>query len=230
MNENERLSPQPRSLWLRGSLVGLILFGILAVSGLGCAVSDTSDTTDAGKSVVRMTGLQPDWNIDEMVRRSDAVVVATVTESLGSNRYPGPSADGDEPKYDREYRDYKLTVETAYYPSALSGSIAVMTGPYPVQSNPDILIDGHSDIPHFAVNDRVLVFLDSLDDSVYSEGPGKTAPHGYNKAQYYRAITGSHYGKLVENGAQWSDSRSSKSVSANEVEEAVTRQKGGAAE
>lgn len=210
-----------------GAVVGLMLVGVLGLAGFGCTVPAGGEDLDSGKSVVRVRGLQPDWNVDEMVRRSDAVVVATVAESLGSNRFPGPSADGDEAKYDREYRDYLLTVETAYYPASLSGSIAVMTGPYPVQSNPDILIDGHSDIPLFAVGDRVLVFLDSLDDSVPSEGPGKKAPDGYNKSRYYRTITGSHYGKVMEDGGEWSDSRSTRSLTLDEVRQAVQRHKGG---
>ena len=235
MKEIVRFSQPRRSPWfglpLARATVGLLLFGALGVLGLGCAAfdatRDAADAADSGKSVVRTQGLQPDWNLDAMVRRSDAVVVGTVEEVLGSNRYPGPSAGDDEPRYDREYRNYKLTIQTAYHPASLSGAIAVMTGPYPVQSNPNILVDDHSNIPDFAVNDRVLVFLDSLDDSVYSEGPGETAPDGYTKARYYRTITGSHYGKLTENGVQWSDTRSNKSVSANQVREAVTLQKGG---
>lgn len=213
---------------LAGATVGLLLFGVLAVLGMGCASSSaTRDTADADKSVVMVTGLQPDWTLDEMVRRSDAVVLGTVQESLGSNRHPGPAAGGDIAKYEREYRDFKLTIETAYHPSTLSGSIAVMTGPYPVQSDPNIRIDTHSDIPHFAVNDRVLVFLDSLNDPVYADGPGETAPDGYTKSTYYRPITSSNYGKLTESGVQWSDTRSNKSVSLNQVEQAVSRHKGG---
>ena len=182
MKHIDRFSPPRRSpcfgMPLAGATVGLLLFGVLAVLGMGCASSSaTRDTADADKSVVMVTGLQPDWTLDEMVRRSDAVVLGTVQESLGSNRHPGPAAGGDIAKYEREYRDFKLTIETAYHPSTLSGSIAggvghdqhpgpgrVMTGPYPVQSDPNIRIDTHSDIPHFAVNDRVLVFLDSLND------------------------------------------------------------------
>ena len=219
--------------WLRtpsfGAVVGLMLVVVVGLAGFGCAAPAGGEDLDSGKSVVQVRGLQPDWGVGEMVRRSDAVVVATVSGSLGSNRFPGPSADGDEAKYEREYRDYLLTVETAYYPASLSGSIAVMTGPYAVQSDPDILIDGHSDIPAFAVGDRVLVFLDSLDDSLYSEGAGKDAPDGYSKSQYYRTITGSHYGKVMESDGEWSDSRSARSLTLDEVRQAVQRHKGGGA-
>ena len=87
MKHIDRFSPPRRSpcfgMPLAGATVGLLLFGVLAVLGMGCASSSaTRDTADADKSVVMVTGLQPDWTLDEMVRRSDAVVLGTVQESL----------------------------------------------------------------------------------------------------------------------------------------------------
>ena len=243
MKENIRLSLfVPRQAALAGAalpVVGALLFGALVVLALGCAAFDASRSPDASavggpaspgggdQLVVRTEGLQPDWDLDTMVRRSDAVVVATVRETLDTSQYPGPSSGGETPKYNEEFRNHRLTIETAYHPASLSGDVAVMTGPYPVQSDPNISVAVQDQIPEFAVGDRVLVFLDSLDDPVYSDGPVKTAPDGYTKARYYRPIIGSYYGKLMVVGLHWSDTRSHKSVSENQVTEAVARQKGG---
>ena len=237
MKNADQISPPRCSPWfgrpLAESLVGLALFGALSLAALGCSAlvpteagPDSTDTANSGKSIVMTTGLQPDWNLDQMVKRSDAVVVGTVAEYLRSTEYAGPTPGGEDPEYNREYRDYRFTVETVYHPSSLPDTIVVMAGPYSVQSNPQILIHDTGEIPGFSVNDRVMLFLDSLDDPAYSTGPGQTPPDGYTKADYYRPITGSYFGKLTENGEQWSDTRSNKSVSANQVSEAVDRQTG----
>ncbi len=197
----------------------IIALAAVAVLLVGCS-------TQQPTGILTVHGLQLDWNLDEMVRRSDAVVVGQISEALGTTTIDGPAPPGEDARYDEEFHNYKLTVETSYHPASLPESIAVMTGPYPVSDDANLLVE-HDQIPGFAVNDRVLVFLDSLDDLAYADGPTDTAPTGYTKATWYRVITGSRFSKLTERGSRWEDTRSFETVSVEAIREAVMDEKSG---
>ena len=51
-----------------------------------------------------------------------------------------------------------------------------------------------------------MVFLGTPNDPAFSAGPGSTAPDGFTRETYYRAIIAGTFGKLQERGGQWSTS------------------------
>ncbi len=169
----------------------------------------------------------PDWTLDEMIERSDAVVIGTVAEELAVKTHHGHAPPGKTPRYNREFKDYELTVERTFYSSEeLPGAIAVLTGPQVVSSNQNTRIAEIGDIPTFATKERVLLFLDGLDDPMYNEGPGVVVPDGYENGDYYFTIIAGNFGKLMEREGRWADTRSYKTVSVERIKETVEQVKG----
>lgn len=212
--------------------VGLLTLVIaVAVGGgvlsTGCSViQPVTEWRSTQKSYVAISGFAPEWDLNEMVRRSDAVVIGTLTEDLGIKTRSGVAGGGESPKYNDQFRDYKLTLETVFYPSSgLPANLAVLTGPKRVAvSTTTQVVDHNEKKPEFELNERVLLFLQSLDQVVYEEGPGSTTPAGFAKSGYYRTITSRDYGKLVEAeiDGSWMDTRSFKTITEKQVREAVT--------
>ncbi len=206
---------------------GALTMLLAAIAGCNPVQPSAPTTINNDKHTIFVDGLSPDWTLNEMVQRSDAIVSGTVSEALRTQTVDGPAPNGETPKYNEEHRDYKITVETPFYPSSgLPAEIAVMVAPFPVPSNDRYNIVGSGDIPTFSTGERVLIFLQSLDDEKFNQGPGTTAPNGFTKANYYRAIIAGKFAKLTPDGTDWSDTRSSDSVTESQIREAVTNEKG----
>ncbi len=216
--------PTTNRLWLLAAASALVL----ALALVGCsAAAPSSEPTE---SVVMVTGLMPDWNLDEMVRRSDAVVIGTLAEELGTKTYPGSAPPGESPKYNERFKDFEFTVESTFYSAKkLPDFIVVLTGPQSVPADDHKRVAEEKDIPTFAANERVLLFLDGLDDPMYNEGPGMEIPAGYVKGDYYFVIVAGNYGKLIERAGSWEDTRSHKTISVERIMESVQKVKGGPA-
>ena len=213
--------PTTNRLWLLAAASALVLTLALV------ACSAAAPSSEPTESVVMVTSLMPDWNLDEMVRRSDAVVIGTLAEELGTRTYPGSAPPGESPKYQEEFKDFEFAVErTIYSAKKLPDSILVLTGPrsVPVDDHKKVVED--KDIPTFAANDRVLLFLDGLDDAMYNEGPGMVVPTGYVKGDYYFVIVAGDYGKLTERAGSWEDTRNLKMISVERIMETVRKVKG----
>ena len=213
--------PRTNRLWLLAAASALVL----ALALVGCsAAAPSSEPTE---SVVMVTGLMPDWTLDEMVRRSDAVVIGTLAEELGTKTYPGSAPPGESPKYNEKFKDFEFAVERTFYSAKkLPGSIVVLTGPQPVPADDHKRVAEDKDIPTFATKERVLLFLDGLDDAMYDEGPGTVVPARYTKGDYYFVIVAGNYGKLTERAGRWEDTRSHKTISVERIKETVQKVKG----
>ena len=202
---------------------------VLVLALVGCSAA-AAPSSESNESVLMVTGLMPDWDIDEMVRRSDAVVIGTLAEELGTKTYPGSAPPGESPKYQDQFKVFEFAVESTFYSAnKLPDSIVVLTGPPAVPAGDYKKVAEDKDIPAFAANERVLLFLDGLDDPMYNEGPGMEIPAGYVKGDYYFVIVAGLYGKLIERTGNWEDTRSAKTVSVERINESVQKVKGGLA-
>ncbi|MDE2937413.1 MAG: hypothetical protein OXR67_00625 [Chloroflexota bacterium] len=197
----------------------LTTLAVLSLLLLGCAAEQPTE-------VVSVQGMQLDFTLNDMVKRSDAVVVGVVSETLATTTIDGPAPPGKTPNHQEEFRNYRLSVDTTFYPAGLPASIALMTGPYPVSDNPNVFVE-QDDIPELAVGEKVLLFLDRLDGPEYANSPTNNPPAGYSKANWYRPVTGSTFGKLTERDGRWEDTRSFTTISVQEVRAAIDKEKTG---
>ena len=212
--------------WIHDSR--LILGVVLAMVAMVAACSLTQPTDEpsrpTGDRIFTMSGMMPDWNLEEMVKRSDAVVIGTLGAELGIKIEPG--GGNDPPYYNQVYTDYELTVEQTIYPSSgLPAKIAVLVGPNSVPARDNITIIDDGDLPTYVTNEKVLLFLERLDKPHFNEGPGKTPPTDYPKADYYNVVVGNQYGKLTQDGDKWFDGRSSKTITVSDIEDEIEEHK-----
>ena len=157
-----------------------------------------------------------------MVKQSDAVVIGVVSEDLGAKLVPG--GNNDPPRYHYEFRDFAFTVEEVLYAERgeLPDRIAIMTAAGITTTSSDITVFGGNDIPDFQAGERVLVFLDSLDDPVYSaEGVGRPVPKGITESSYFQVVIGARYSKLSLDDGQWKDSVSNEPLRRDELVAAI---------
>ncbi len=64
--------------------------------------------------MIVIRGNRPNWDLEAMVKRSDAVVIVSFTKDLGSKRQPGENEE--PPRFDFLFKDFELTVEKFLYP------------------------------------------------------------------------------------------------------------------
>ena len=208
-------------LWSSGILAATTL---IAVALIGC--SNFQQPTQApifdadGKPMVHIMGLLPDWDLEDMVQRSDAVAIGILQEDLGTKTEPGGL--NDPPTYYYEFTDYKFTVETAFYPRTLPDQIAVLAETGAVPGNDNIFVQGHDGVPTFAVGERVILFMQSLEDEErFGDGASRPVPDGFTVDDYYIAIVGGVYGKIMRSGKKWEDSRTGKSFTTDKLASAI---------
>ena len=88
--DNQMLTSQIRSRMPTSMGAVALLWAIISV---GCSVVQPPATDQSSpKLMMSVEGLTPDWNLNEMIRHSDAVVIGTLTEGLGTKTKAGPSA------------------------------------------------------------------------------------------------------------------------------------------
>ena len=157
-----------------------------------------------------------------MVARSDAIVIGMVSRQLGSKEFPELLGGGEESRFAWRFLDYELEVETVLKPRSLQSDVlALMIGAGIVPAREGIEVAGLED-PELAVGERVLVFLESVQDEPFTGVP-HVVPSGFDRERYYRVILSSNYSKLVPDGDLWRDVRSQGVVSLRDIEEAVVQ-------
>ncbi len=210
-------------------MVKMMKFGTFLLMGLclllgfpGCSGAGASEDPSEDRIVVEVLGLLPSWNLEEMVARSDAIVIGRVSRELGSKEFPEPFGRGGEPRYAWRFLDYELEVETVLKPLSLQSEVvALMIGAGIVPAREGIEVAGLED-PELAVGERILVFLESVQDEPFTGVP-HVVPSGFDRERYYRVILSSNYSKLVPDGDLWRDVRSQGVVSLRDIEEAVVQ-------
>ncbi len=206
--------------------IAALFLTVLVGGGLvaGCGNSPTPEaTTSQGDTVVFSAGSRPSWDVEDMVRRADAVVIGTFTDDLGNKQKPG---GGNPPFIYYHYKDYKLTVKEALYPKeGFPGEIAVLV-PTGI-SAPNATALQSKDVPVFAQDEKMLLFLENMAGPEYTEGVGRPVPKGFTEQTYYQAIIGGFYAKLLQDGGKWADSRHDKTATVDQIREAVQEHKSG---
>ena len=96
--------------------VAALLAG-MASALVGCSSPEppTRDPDLGPETTVRVFGHPPNWNLDEMVRRSDAIVIGRLTKQLRTEREPG--SNNNPPRYYYEFTDFELSVERSLQPA-----------------------------------------------------------------------------------------------------------------
>ena len=201
----------------------VLLMGLCLLLGLsGCSGAGASEGPGEERIVVEVLGLNPSWNLEEMVARSDAIVIGRVSRELGSKEFPEPVGGGEEPRYAWKYLDYELEIETVLKPRSLQSDVlALMIGAGIVPAREGIEVAG-LEHPELAVGERILVFLESVKDEAFTGVP-HVVPSGFDRERYYLVILSSNYSKLVPDGDLWRDVRSQGVVSLRDIEEAVVQ-------
>lgn len=208
-------------LWSSGILTTTALVS-LALTGCSNAQLPTQDPIPLvdGKRTVMIMGLLPEWDLEDMVQRSDAVAIGILEEELGTKTEPGGL--NDPPTYKHEFTDYKLTVETAFYPSTLPEQIAVLAETGVTPGNDNIVVMAHEGVPTFNVGERAILFMESLaDEEEFGDGASRPVPDGFTGDDYYIAIVGGVYGKIMRSGEKWEDSRTGESFTTHELTSAI---------
>ena len=106
--------------------------------------------------------------------------------------------------------------------SLQSDVLALMIGAGIVPTREGIDVYSNFEDPELAVGERVLVFLESVQDEPFTGVP-HVVPSGFDRERYYRVILSSNYSKLVPDGDLWRDVRSQGVVSLRDIEEAVVQ-------
>ncbi len=182
---------------------------LIASLGLGCSTDHRHHAADLQEnSTMWVGGIRPGWDVEGMVGQSDAIVVGVVSETLGGKREAGGRAE--PPRFYYEYIDFALTVEEVLHPAngQLPARIAVLTEAGISPGRGDIAVMGQNDIPDFQAGERVLLFLDSLEDPVYADGVGRPVPEGFRDSSYFQVVIGGNYAKLTARDGKWEDGRS----------------------
>ncbi len=206
--------------------IAVLFLTVLVGGGLvaGCGNSQPLGApTSQGDTVVFSAGSRPSWDVEDMAKRADAVIIGTFTDELGAKQKPG---GGDPPFIYYHYKDYKLTVEEAFYPKGdFPDEIAVLV-PTGI-SAPNATALQSKDVPVFAQDEKMLLFLENMAGPEYTEGVGRPVPKGFTEQTYYQAIIGGFYAKLLQDGDKWRDSRHDKTATVDQIRAAVQRQKSG---
>jgi hypothetical protein len=163
----------------------------------------------------------PNWSIDEMMDRSDAVVIGTITRELGSKEIPIGSDDGRN--LISVVVDYEVEVENVLLPTQGDFPTMIAVSTTGEKRFGDSLHAHSVEHPAYKTNERVLFFLERLPESVYSDFSTFTVPQGFNKEAYFNHPISDRYGKLTPSGTEWVDSRTQISISSSEIEDAASR-------
>ena len=175
---------------------------------------------EEGKRTIMVDGLLPGWDLEEMIRRSDAIAIGILRADLGHKTEPGPF--GDPATYHYVFTDYKLEVERAFYPATLPEDIVVLAETGITPGSNDIIVVGFDGVPEYNIGERVILFMESLSsDSEFGDGASRPVPDGYAVDDYYLAIVGGPFGKLMRSGEKWEDSRTGESFTTNELASAI---------
>ena len=205
------------------SCVGVFMLFLAGLSA-GCSGDGqiAAPTVSESETVVKIFGTRPAWDVEDMVRRSDAVVIAMLSRDLGTKQQPGV---GEPPKFNYTYKDYELTVEEVIYSKAnLPERIAILVEDG-ISAVDESRVVGMDDIPTLQANERMVLFLESLEGPKFSEGAGRPVPKGFTESTYFQVIIGSQFAKLLAEGGKWKDTRSNQTLTVAQLRDAIDRHK-----
>ncbi len=205
------ITTKPRLVvWLTLVLVlGLALTLVLRFSGI---------LENNGDAHVHYQGFMPNWTLAEMVDRSDAIIIGTISRELSVKEIPIGSDDGRT--LASIVADYEVQVERTLHPSKgdFPSTIAVSTTGGKRLGTFVALSDDH---PTYQKGERMLLFLERLPDRTYIEIPGFNIPQGFTQETYFNHLVSAKYGKLILIGEEWKDSRTGETLSVPAIEAAV---------
>ena len=196
-------------------MAGLFVLCLTALA-IGCS---TGGTHSHGNGTVWVGGQLPNWDVSDMVENSDAVVIGTISRTLGEKQ---EQDSFDPPSFYYTFTDYELAVEQVLYSKAdLPDRIAILieTGYAPIDDK--MAIAGLDDIPAFEVNERILVFLYSLEDPEFSPGVARPVPDGFAASNYFQVLIAGQYAKLLPDGSNWKDSRHERTFTTPQLTNAI---------
>lgn len=206
---------------------------VLLAALVGCSTGKSAhDPTpwysglDENKRTIMLAGLLPDWDLKDMVERSDAIALGVIDAKIDIRTEPG--GINNPPTYHYEFTNFKLTVEEAFYPKSLPDTLAVLaeTGVRPASD--DIQVAGFEGTPSYLVGEHVLLFMESLaDDQEFGDGASRPVPDGYTVSDYYLAVHGGNLGK-IERGddGKWEDSRTGETFTTDKLKSTIEEVKG----
>ena len=203
------------------SCAGVFMLFLAALS-VGCSANGqtAAPTVSEDETVVRVFGTRPSWDVEDMVKRSDAVVVGMISRALGGKQEPGI---GEPPRLYYKYRDYEFAVEEALHSKAdLPERIAILVEDG-VSAVDGSRVIGMNDIPTLRANERMLLFLESLEGPKFSEGVGRPVPKGFTEKTYFQVIIGSQFAKLLPEGDEWKDARSNQKFTVERLANIINR-------
>ena len=154
-------------------------------------------------------------NGGEFRRRCDRYDLTNVREKQEQDSF-------DPPSFYYTFTDYELAVEQVLYSKAdLPDRIAILieTGYAPIDDK--MAIAGLDDIPAFEVNERMLVFLYSLEDPEFSPGVARPVPDGFAASNYFQVLIAGQYAKLLPDGSNWKDSRHERTFTTPQLTNAI---------
>ena len=194
---------------------------ILLTATLGAGCSSDQPAAPEGKPTLWVSGLRPGWDVEEMIDQSDAVVVGVVSETLATKQDPGGL--DDPPRFYYEFKDFALAVEEVLYPVKhdLPARIAILAETGISSADDTVMVVGTDDIPEFNIGERVLLFLDSLEDPDYADGVGRPVPEGFEASSYFQVVISSKYAKLKLEDGKWKDGRSRSEFTADRLKKAI---------
>ena len=201
--------------------VGLLML-ILTVLSAGCSANGQSavPTASEGDTVVKVFGTRPKWDVEDMLKQSDAVVIGTVSRDLGAKQQPGT---GEPPKLYYKYKDYEFMVEEVLNSKAsLPERIAILIEDGATAANGAKVV-GLEDIPTIQNNERMLLFLESLEGPKFTEGVGRPVPKGFTESTYFQLIIGSQFAKMLPEGDKWEDVRTGEAFTIMQLKDAIDR-------
>ncbi len=204
-------------VWYGGILAATAL---VAVGLIGCSFGQApaygTQSQPTGQSTLLISGLLPDWDLEDMVERSDAIAIGVITTNLGTKSEAGGL--NDPPSYYYQFTDYKLEVERDFYPGTLPENIAFLAETGVTPGKEDIKVVGYEGVPSYELEDRVILFMESMaDDSEFGDGAGRPVPDGFTADDYYLVIVGGPFGKLMLSGEKWEDSRTGESFTIDKL-------------
>ena len=195
--------------------VGLLM---LLVAALNTGCSAESPTDPDGETTMMIDGTWPNWDVEDMVKQSDAIVVGAISRELGSKQEPG---FGDTTRFYYDYKDYELTIQEVLHSSTdLPEQIAILAE-VGVSTDEGSAILGLERIPSFQPDERILVFLRSLEGPKFSEGVGRPVPNGFKEETYFQVIVGGKFGKLLPEDGKWKDASTQQAFSPDLLKNAI---------
>jgi hypothetical protein len=196
-----------------------VAIGVLLSAALVLYLNDFLPHAHSSQ-IVEYKGFMPDWSLDEVLGKSEAVVIGTISRKLGTKEIPIGTDDGMT--LVSIVVDYEVKVEQTLLPDAseFPTTIAVSTTGEKRLGTVRAVSEEH---PIYQTGERVLLFLERLPDRIYTEIPAFKIPVGFSSDTYFNHLISAKYGKLVPAGAEWKDSRSGESLTVLEIESAVAR-------